>query len=152
MPVIGAGQRAALLEAFHTTVTLLPGNLRNGLILVGGTSLLSLGGTSKTEDVDSQLPLPPSTLSTTPPSTILDSKKGPIEDWSYTSSSGIIVSLEKEVAHRDVDYGTNSMPNPRVGDGWDWHDLLVGVWSRQLWSTPDMKCLNIPEQSCSGQE
>jgi len=52
MSSIGLGHKAALLEAFHAAVALIPLNLRQGLILVGGTALLSLGGNRKTRDVD----------------------------------------------------------------------------------------------------
>jgi hypothetical protein len=94
MSIIGAGQKAALLEAFQAAVALLPQDLRNGLILVGGTSLLSIGGTRKTEDVD--VAATTSALHAFYAAALHDPrfKKGAIENWEYTSSSGIIVPFE----------------------------------------------------------
>ena len=94
MSVIGAGQKAALLEAFHTAVALLPQNLRNGLVLVGGTSLLSLGGNRKTEDVD--IAVTAASLHAFYAAAANDHrfKKGGMDIWEYTSSSGIRVPFE----------------------------------------------------------
>jgi hypothetical protein len=94
MSVIGAGQKAALLEAFHAAVALLPRNLRNGLILVGGASLLSVGGTRKTEDVDVAVTAP--ALHAFYAAALHDPrfKKGAMDAWEYTSSSGISVPFE----------------------------------------------------------
>jgi hypothetical protein len=94
MSVIGAGQKAALLEAFCAAVAFLPQNLRNGFILVGGASLLSLGGTRKTEDVDVAATAP--ALHAFYAAALHDPrfKKGAMDTWEYTSSSGISVPFE----------------------------------------------------------
>jgi hypothetical protein len=94
MSVIGAGQKTALLEAFHAAVALLPQTLRNSLVLVGGASLLSLGGNRKTEDVDIAVTAP--ALHAFYSAAILDArfKKGGMDTWEYASSSGIIVPIE----------------------------------------------------------
>ena len=94
MSVIGAGQKTALLEAFHAAVALLPQTLQNGLVLVGGVSLLSLGGNRKTEDVDIAVTAP--ALHAFYTAAILDArfKKGGMDTWEYTSGNGIIVPIE----------------------------------------------------------
>lgn len=94
MSVIGAGQKAALLEAFYAAVTLLPQNFHNGLILVGGASLLSVGGTRKTEDVDIAITVP--ALHAFYDAALHDPryKKGAMDAWEYTSSNGIKVPFE----------------------------------------------------------
>jgi hypothetical protein len=94
MSVTRAGQKAALLEAFCAAVALLPQNLRNGLILVGGASLLSLGGTRKTEDVDIAATAP--ALHAFYAAALHDPrfKKGAMDTWEYTSSSGISVPFK----------------------------------------------------------
>jgi len=94
MSDIGPGQKATLLEAFHSAVALLPQNLRRDFILVGGTSLLSLGGTRKTEDVD--VAVSAASLHAFYAAALHDPrfKKGAMDDWEYTSSSGIIVPFE----------------------------------------------------------
>ena len=94
MSTIGPGLKAALLEAFHAAVALVPQNLRNSLILVGGTSLLTLGGTRKTEDVD--FAVTASALHAFFAAALHHPrfKKGSIENWEYTSSNGIIVPFE----------------------------------------------------------
>jgi len=51
-PAISPGQKAAILEAFHAAVALIPKDLRGGFVLVGGACLLTLGSDRKTEDVD----------------------------------------------------------------------------------------------------
>jgi len=51
MSSIGLGHKAALLEAFYAAVALIPLDLKEGLIFVGGTALLSLSGDRKTRDV-----------------------------------------------------------------------------------------------------
>ena len=58
MSIISAGQKAALLEAFHSATALMPETLRSDFVLVGGTALLSLGGNRKTEDVDVAVTVP----------------------------------------------------------------------------------------------
>ncbi|KAI9807965.1 MAG: hypothetical protein M1825_005272 [Sarcosagium campestre] len=49
---IGEGAKAALLETWTAAAQLVPANLKEEFILVGGTSMLVLGGTRATEDVD----------------------------------------------------------------------------------------------------
>ena len=92
---IGPGQKAAFLEAFRAAVSILRVNLRDGLILIGGTSLLSLGGTSKTEDVDVAATGPAlhefyAAAAANDPRF----QKGTMEAWEYTASSGIVVPFE----------------------------------------------------------
>lgn len=52
MPQIGQGEKAALLEGFAAAAQLLPPASRKDFVLIGGTSMLTLGGTRWTEDVD----------------------------------------------------------------------------------------------------
>ena len=52
MPDIGPGQKAALLEGYHATISLLPTSIRTEFLLIGGASLLILGSKRKTEDID----------------------------------------------------------------------------------------------------
>lgn len=94
MSVIGASQKAALLEAFCAAVALLPQNLRNDHILVGGASLLSVGGTRKTEDVDVATTTP--ALHAFYAAALHDPrfKKGAMDTWEYTSSNGISIPFE----------------------------------------------------------
>ncbi|KAI4131870.1 MAG: hypothetical protein LQ347_002787 [Umbilicaria vellea] len=92
--IIGSGHKAALLEAFCAVVALLPQNLRNDLVLIGGTALLSLGGNRKTVDVDMAVTAP--ALHAFYAAAAYDPRfrKGSMEDWEYTSSGGIVVPLE----------------------------------------------------------
>lgn len=94
VPDIGPGQKGAFLEAFRATVSLVPPHLRNELILIGGTSLLSLGGTRRTEDVD--IAVTAAALHAFHGAALADPrfKKGAVDDWEYTSRSGIVVPLE----------------------------------------------------------
>jgi hypothetical protein len=52
MPAIGPGQKAALLEAYTATISLLPSPLRPSFIIIGGAALVLLGSPRRTEDVD----------------------------------------------------------------------------------------------------
>ncbi|MCJ1431686.1 hypothetical protein MMC27_001041 [Xylographa pallens] len=52
MSVIGLGQKAALLEAYVVTVSLLPPPLRAEFPIIGGASLVMLGSQRRTEDAD----------------------------------------------------------------------------------------------------
>lgn len=49
---IGEGQKAALFEAFTAAVSLLPFSLQSEFLVIGGTSLILMGSSRKTEDVD----------------------------------------------------------------------------------------------------
>jgi hypothetical protein len=49
---IGPGLKATLLEAFAAAAGLLSPTLQEKFVLVGGTSMLALGGKRKTTDVD----------------------------------------------------------------------------------------------------
>jgi hypothetical protein len=94
MSSIGLGHKAALLEAFHAAVALIPLNLKKGLVLVGGTALLSLGGNRKTRDVDFAVTTP--SLHAFFAAAANDSRfsKDNMDTWEYTSTSGIIVPFE----------------------------------------------------------
>ncbi len=83
-----------MLEGFRAVVALLPQNLRNDMILIGGASVVSLGSNRKTKDVDIVVTV--LALHAFYAVALHDPrfKKGPIEDWEYTSSSGIIVPFE----------------------------------------------------------
>lgn len=94
MSSIGPGHKAALLEAFHAAVALLPPNLRNGLVLVGGTSLLSLGGNRKTRDVDFAVTAPALHAFYAAADNDPRFRKDNMETWEYRSASGIIVPFE----------------------------------------------------------
>lgn len=52
MASIGFVAKAALFEAYAAAVQLLPSDLREQFVLIGGTSMLVLGGDRKTNDVD----------------------------------------------------------------------------------------------------
>lgn len=94
MATIGPGQKAALLEAFRSAVTLVPEDLRNGFVLIGGTALISLGHDRITEDVDFAVTAP--ALHAFFAAATHDSRfsKGSTENWEYTASNGIIVPYE----------------------------------------------------------
>ena len=94
MSSIGPGQKAALLEGFRAVVALLPEHLRSDMILIGGASVVSLGSNRKTNDVD--IAVTASALHAFYTAALHDPrfKKGLVEDWEYTSSSGIIVPFE----------------------------------------------------------
>ena len=94
MSIISAGQKAALLEAFHSAAALMPETLRSDFVLVGGTALLSLGGNRKTEDVDVAVTVP--SLHAFFATAANDSrfKKGSMDNWEYTSTDGIIIPFE----------------------------------------------------------
>ena len=62
--------------------------------LVGGASLLSLGGTRKTEDVDVAVTGPALHAFCAAAANDPRFQKGPMEAWEYTASSGIIVPFE----------------------------------------------------------
>ena len=63
-------------------------------ILIDGTSLLSLGGTSKTEDVDVAVTGPALHDFYAAAANDPRFQKGTMEAWEYTPSSGIIVPFE----------------------------------------------------------
>jgi hypothetical protein len=94
MARIGTGQTTALFEAFSAAVALLPQKLCNGLILVGGTSLLYLGSDRKTEDVDIAITVP--TLHAFHAATFHDPrfKKGQLKIGNTPQASGTIVRFE----------------------------------------------------------
>jgi hypothetical protein len=94
MSSIGLGHKAALLEAFHAAIALIPLNLKKGLILVGGTALLSLGGNRKTRDVDSAVTTPSLHAFFTAAANDSRFSKDNMDTWEYTSTSGIIVPFE----------------------------------------------------------
>ena len=52
MSSIGPGEKAAILEALDSAVSLVPEDLRGDFVLVGGGALLTLGGNRRTADVD----------------------------------------------------------------------------------------------------
>lgn len=52
MAPIGQGQLDALVEAYHAVISVLPSDLRKEFPLIGGASLLFIGGTRNTEDLD----------------------------------------------------------------------------------------------------
>lgn len=127
MSIIGAGQKAALLEAFHSAAALMPENLRQDFVLVGGTSLLSLGGNRKTEDVDIAVTVP--SLHAFFAAAANDSrfKKGSMDNWEYTSTDEIIVPFEFLIqgggfapvirAAKEVDSGGGGGGGVRAGLG-----------------------------------
>lgn len=94
MSLIGTGQKTALLEAFAAAVALLLQSLQSGLVLVGGTSLLSLGGNRSTEDVDIAVTAP--AIHAFFAAAIHDSQfmKDSMDTWEYTASNCIIFPSE----------------------------------------------------------
>jgi hypothetical protein len=94
MDEIGSGQKAALLEAFHAAVALLPQNLRRDFILIGGTSLLTIGSTRETRDIDVAVTGPSLHAFFAVAARDPRFKKGIMDDWEYTSNNDIIVPIE----------------------------------------------------------
>ncbi|KAI4132692.1 MAG: hypothetical protein LQ347_002487 [Umbilicaria vellea] len=91
---IGPGQKSALLEAFRSAVSLIPEDLRSGFVLIGGTSLLSVGSERPTEDVDCAVTGPALHAFVAAATHDHRFRKGPMENWVYVASSGINVPLE----------------------------------------------------------
>jgi len=94
MASIGPGMKAAILETFHSAVSLIPEDLRGGFVLVGGAALLMIGGNRKTEDIDFAVTAP--ALHAFFEAAANDSrfKKGPSDNWEYQSSNDLIVPIE----------------------------------------------------------
>jgi len=94
MASIGPGMKAAILETFHSAVSLIPEDLRGGFVLVGGGALLMIGGNRKTEDIDFAVTAP--ALHAFFEAAANDSrfKKGPSDNWEYESSNDLIVPIE----------------------------------------------------------
>lgn len=94
MSSIGQRQTEALLEAFTAAAALLPLQLRFRFILVGGVSLLSVGGSRMTEEVDVAITGP--SLRAFYRAALYDLRfnEWPINHWTYTSSSGIAIPFE----------------------------------------------------------
>ncbi|MCJ1249906.1 hypothetical protein MMC30_007132 [Trapelia coarctata] len=84
MAPIGKGQKAALLEAYAAAVLLLPSSLRAEFPVIGGTSLLIVGGDRKTEDVD--FAVSTAALSAFVEAATNDPRfsEGAVADWTYT--------------------------------------------------------------------
>src|SRR5579862_492825 len=98
MDTIGVNLKAVLLEAFAAATELLPSTLREKFVLIGGTSMLSLGGSRKTEDVD--IAVTAETLDAFQEAAILDPRfsQDVMLSWTYTGNTpetrGITVTLE----------------------------------------------------------
>lgn len=94
MSVIGQRQKDALLEAFAVAAALLPLDFRHHFILVGGVSLLSVGGSRMTEELDVATTGP--ALRTFYHAALFDRrfKEWPMNNWTYTSSTGIAIPFE----------------------------------------------------------
>lgn len=83
MPEIGRGQKAALLEAYTATVSLLPSSLRTEFPIIGGTALIILGSTRISVDVDfavSATALIAFSIAAANDPRFL---KGAVDDWTY---------------------------------------------------------------------
>jgi hypothetical protein len=95
---IGPGLIAVLLEAFTAATGLLPPNLREQFVLVGGVSMLTLGGRRKTTDVD--IVVTPEALNTFNEAAAIDPhfSQGTMNAWYYTSTTpgieGVSVAIE----------------------------------------------------------
>ena len=94
MSSIGPGEKAAILEALDSTVSLVPEDLRGDFVLVGGGALLTLGGNRRTADVDFAVTGP--ALHAFFEAAANDSrfKKGLLDNWEYQSTNDITVPLE----------------------------------------------------------
>jgi Nucleotidyl transferase AbiEii toxin, Type IV TA system len=98
MDTIGVNLKAVLLEAFAAATELLPPTLREKFVLIGGTSMLSLGGSRKTEDVD--IAVTAEALDAFQEAAILDPRfsQDAMLSWTYTGNTpetrGITVTLE----------------------------------------------------------
>lgn len=90
MATIGSGQKAALIETYEAAVSLLPKDLRKQFIVLGGTSLVMLGSSRNTEDVD--VAVTGTALDAFQTAAAKDSRfrKGHAEDWTYTCPTGAI--------------------------------------------------------------
>ncbi|KAI9801459.1 MAG: hypothetical protein M1833_002691 [Piccolia ochrophora] len=84
MPIIGSGQKRALLEAYGAAVSLLPSPLRSEFLVVGGTSLLIIGSNRKTEDVDFAVSIAAFAAFEEAASDNPRFSKGSVADWTYT--------------------------------------------------------------------
>jgi hypothetical protein len=84
---IGPGMKAALLEAFTAAAGLLPPTLQEKFVLVGGTSMLALGGSRKTMDVD--IVVTAEALNAFQEAATLDPRfsQGTMCTWYYTSTT-----------------------------------------------------------------
>src|SRR5437762_13723502 len=98
MSDIGPGAKAALFETFASAVELLPPALREKFVLIGGTSMLSLGSTRKTEDVD--IVVTAEALNAFEEAAALDSRFSvdAVHSWTYAGSTpeteGIFVRID----------------------------------------------------------
>ncbi|KAI9764137.1 MAG: hypothetical protein M1840_008697 [Geoglossum simile] len=90
---IGSGERAALLEAFAAAAELLPPTLRKQFVLVGGASMLLLGGTRWTSDID--IVVTAEALNAFEEAAAHDPhfSKDVVHSWSYTSTTPGIDSV-----------------------------------------------------------
>lgn len=93
MAPIGAGQKAALLEAYTATISLLPLSLQAEFLVVGGTSLLLVGSHRKTADVDFAVSTAALYAFIEAASNDARFSKGAVEDWTYTCQGIAIADL-----------------------------------------------------------
>lgn len=98
MPIIGRSQKAALLEAYAVTISLLPPPLRAEFLIIGGTSLVMLGSTRNTQDID--FAVSAMALNAFEQAACQDNRfaKGHVADWTYTcqeeGTKDLVVPLE----------------------------------------------------------
>ncbi|KAI9773523.1 MAG: hypothetical protein M1839_002059 [Geoglossum umbratile] len=90
---IGPGEKTLLLETFATATSLLPAELREKFVLVGGASMLVLGGDRKTEDVD--IVVTAEALHAFEEAAALNPRfrKSVVQSWTYTSTTPEIEGL-----------------------------------------------------------
>jgi len=121
MAPIGAGQKAALLEAYAATVSLLPPNLQAEFPVVGGTSLLIVGSNRRTEDVDFAVSAAALHAFTEAASNDPRFSEGAVADWTYTcQGTGINdVTVSLEFLQMDGGFAPNiRVVKPVVGGGY----------------------------------
>lgn len=98
MSSIGSVAKAALFEAYAAAVQLLPFDLRGDFVLIGGTSMLVLGGDRKTDDVD--IVATPESLNAFEEAAATDARfaQDAVSTWYYActapDTTGILVQLE----------------------------------------------------------
>ncbi len=114
-----SGSKAALLEAYAVTVSLLPSSLRAEFPVIGGASLVILGSKRKTEDVD--FAVSPAALFAFEEAACNHSRfsKGAVAEWTYSCQGEGIeeVKVSLEFLQMGGDFAPNIKVVKPVGEG-----------------------------------